>query len=427
MSNSPSITVDSPSVPRDSVSAADSSLSPSHIAAVGAFVSPPRSRSVSGSGSAVEDDPSHPHPGIHRSPQDRSDSPSRPSRPSNVLPAQIRSVSRPSPVVPSPSVPSSPASFSRPTSPRPTPGRHGYSQDDATSPTRERVHSHPHHPHHELHAPVASNPISRTNSGLDLSHIFERDVEFNATHQISPQEAVDVAVAPVLDEAVVALSSPGMTPDIASLVHDSEEAALVGSGWSSPIHAVAIPSSSSIGLGPDASASRSPVRSSQMRSFSPDSTSDSARGASPESVASFSVGTPPDDRSTFVPFSQTLSEALEQEAQKRHPSEMGPTSSPPLAAGVNKLVPPVPFSLAAGGGNLHDAAGAQISPSPSFNALAGVKDERRRLSFVSYADVINEERLAELTGAPQGGEPTENAVDLATVLDRLDLASQESH
>ncbi|SCV71917.1 BQ2448_4611 [Microbotryum intermedium] len=445
MPNSPSITVDSPSVPRENYSGASSSLSPSNIAAVGAFVSPPRSRSASGSGSAAEDDHHH-HPSSHSTPQDRSNSPSRPS---NALTAQIRSVSRSSPVVPSPSVPSSPASFSRPTSPRPTPGRHGHSQDDATSPTRDR-----HHHHHDLHVPVASNPISRTNSALDLTHIFERDVEFNATHQISPQEAVDVAVAPVLDEAVVALSSPGMTPDIASLVHDSEEAALVGSGWSSPLHAIAIPSSSSVGLALGASASRSPVRSSQTRSFSPDSASDSARGASPESVASFSVGTPPDDRSTFAPFSQTLSEALEHEAQKRHPnhpSDVGPTSSPPLAAGVNKLVAPVPFSLTTSGANLHDGVGAQISQGSSFNALAGVTDERRRLSFVSYAgklsgihvagiwilmpseccfpspDVINEERLAELTGGGKGGEPTENAVDLATVLDRLELATQESH
>ena len=85
------------------------------------------------------------------------------------------------------------------------------------------------------------------------------DVEFNATHHISPQEAVDVAIPPVLDEAAFALSSSDelSSSDLASMVRDSED---VGSGWSSPALPPTLPHTP-----------RSPVRHSSARSRSPDS------------------------------------------------------------------------------------------------------------------------------------------------------------
>lgn len=180
---------------------------------------------------------------------------------------------------------------------------------------------------------------------------------------------------------------------------------------------------------------------------------DGARGASPDSSTTFSVGTPPDivsnsTPSGLPPFSQHLSEALQKEAIKLEP----------FTGGNQSLFAPVPFpsttTTTKDGG-----AGNSVPSSPSFDQLAtmghgGVTNDRRRLSFISYAgsfsslstllprheeklistilflhaDVINEERLAELTGAPTGGETSRNvsggAVDLAGVLDKLELAEE---
>lgn len=327
-----------------------------------------------------------------------------------------------------------------------------------------------------LHQPsichMFSSEVSSTVHMKELMHLCtsRTDVEFASSHRISAQEAVDVAIAPVLDEAVVALSQPhtGYGSDLD--VDLDNAGANPGSGWSSPVPsaaaAAAVASTSGAsGAGAGGSlaqhlASRSPTRhaigrgasTSQSRSFSPDSNGGRAgdRATSPGSATStsFSIGTPPDHDAASQPFSQHLSEALEKE-RKAAATPGSVVLPPPVIATPSKL-------LAVAGEGV-------ASPNPSIGShgefeaagsvAAGTPSAGRRLSFISYAgrsspravafqiipltlaslgraDVINEERLAELTGAPVGGpEPhalapggTGGAVDLAGVLDRLELS-----
>ena len=310
-----------------------------------------------------------------------------------------------------------------------------------------------------------------------LSHA---DVEFAPSHHISPSEAVDVAVPPVLTEAAVALSvaadgDPITSRDLAALALDAEYDAVAGSGWSSPVVA---PSAVAHGQPPPlahqsqsqdkqqhplshvyANASRSPTRGGS-RSFSPDSGS-GGRAASPES-STFSVGTPPTSAgggspppppsSLGGPFSQRLAEALENEASKpglgapflgaqraTSPESVGGAaaaaassapSSPPVQHGApqspqqarstshssasftSALRPshlmPFPAGSHAGSDDPFSSSSPLHSPSHELGANPVAAPHPRKLSFASYADLVNEERLAELTGerladVPSGG------------------------
>ncbi|KAK4054388.1 hypothetical protein OIV83_000882 [Microbotryomycetes sp. JL201] len=387
--------------------------------------------------------PTSPSPGGRsQSPARRSLSPGPPTTAQQAHPTlSPRSsrvfASRPSPVVPSPSVPGSPASFSRPTSPRP----HQTGVADPTTASTGSSHHHaPPHSPTQAKTPHGSAPaagpfelsssgmISRSASNVDLSHVFERDVEFASTHRISAQEAVDVAIAPVLDEAAVALTSS--TNDLTI----GPDVLAPNSGWSSPV----VPSASAA---LHAQQSRSPTRAAVAsgvagtaqsearlaggRSLSPDSAS---RAASPGSSTSFSIGTPPDD-SAHHPFTQHLSDALERERKEQrsgnHEDTIRLTNSATdhsAAAGQKTFAPLSAVS------HEHLGPTASIPGSPSLDHVAavaaGASGRERALSFTSYADVINEERLAELTGAPAGGEqePAGHTVDLAGVLDKLELS-----
>ncbi|GAA6053191.1 hypothetical protein JCM3770_000019 [Rhodotorula araucariae] len=377
-------------------------------------------------------------------------------------------LSRPSPVVPpSPSVPPTP-SFSRPTSPRPPPSARGPSEE-AASPTRTRAHGGEGPP--LFSGPQDGAPLRHSGSQVDLSHIFERDVEFAPSHHISPSEAVDVAVPPVLTEAAVALSQaaegdPITTRDLAALVLDAEHDAVAGSGWSSPVlppsfvaHASpsslshASPSSLSQAQAPQhdkqqapqhplahvyANASRSPTRG--TRSFSPDSGS-GGRAASPGSSI-FSVGTPPTSAGGGSPppppqsgslgtFSQRLAEALESEASKPGlgapllgtvvgqlretagdtglaPGLSSAPSSPPTVQCTSSssqytplkpsLLLPFPAGGLGGAGADDPFSSPLHSPSHELPTNPLAAPHPRKLSFASYADLVNEERLAELTG-----------------------------
>ncbi|POY70453.1 hypothetical protein BMF94_6521 [Rhodotorula taiwanensis] len=390
-------------------------------------------------------------------------------------------LSRPAPVVPpSPSIPATPA-YSRPTSPHPPASR---SKDEPASPVRARGES------------SDGAALSQSASQVDLNHIFERDVEFPTTHHITPSEAVDVAVPPVLTEAAVALSAADDDPiasrDLAALVLDAEQDAQANSGWSSPVlpaghslHHWHSPQQqhqqqvSSPSAGPHqlsqaayANASRSPVRG--MRSFSPDSGSQSGERAASPGSSYFSAGTPPTSNgggsppatsmsasvqsaaaAAFAPFSQRLAEALESEASKLPPGLTGTSavpaaagsqapSSPPEASGRsdassasrshsrNVLSPsflrpfPTGSSTLSGGSEDPFVASPLASPGPEASATlappplsssssatptpasaaissaAGTSGlaapHPRKLSFATYADLVNEERLAELTG-----------------------------
>ncbi|GAA6028450.1 hypothetical protein JCM8097_007034 [Rhodosporidiobolus ruineniae] len=150
---------------------------------------------------------------------------------------------RPAPVVPpSPSVPPTP-SFSRPTSPRP-PALGGAGSEPA-SPTRARAGSAGGGAGAGVGGVLGGTEgaqggmLSQSASVVDLSHIFERDVEFAPSHLLAPSEAVDVAVPPVLTEAALALSlssdgDPLAAHELAHLAHEAESDAQAGSGWSSP-------------------------------------------------------------------------------------------------------------------------------------------------------------------------------------------------
>ncbi|GAA6001532.1 uncharacterized protein JCM10292_006299 [Rhodotorula paludigena] len=413
------------------------------------------------------------------------------------------SLSRPAPVVPpSPSVPPTP-SYSRPTSPRPPPRSAG---DEPASPTRPKTHE------GGLLLSSGAGPaeqaggLSHSGSQVDLSHIFERDVEFASSHHITPSEAVDVAVPPVLTEAALALSAADDDPiasrDLSALVLEAEFDAQAGSGWSSPVVA---PASSLHHASPPqlqqpsqsqsqhplsnvyANASRSPTR--DTRSFSPDSGS-GGRAASPGSSTTFSVGTPPTSAGggspppllppgsaaqpsqaapfSLGPFGKRLAEALENEANKLPPglvgglgapllspgssaksdaSEPAAPASPPSAGGSGSskaasyaplkpsLLLPFPptaspsLSLAPGLGSSSAtddpfssplaSPSAELGPSPlaastphhhhaSAAAAALAAPHPRKLSFASYADLVNEERLAEITGErlAEGGTST---------------------
>lgn len=213
------------------------------------------------------------------------------------------------------------------------------------------------------------------------------DVEFNSTHQLSTQEAVDVAIPPVLDEAIMELSSSD-PQEVASIVRDLE--AGTSSGWSSPV--TPAPSSYHVQAHPYASKSRSPTRGGGGggggRSFSPDSASSaSGRATSPGSSASFSIGTPGSSPpGSYTPFNQHLTEALriESEARKKPGFSLG------LPATGNLTALPFP-SISSASSSASDSVGG---PQPSGAALDATQT---RLSFFSLADVINEERLAELT------------------------------
>ncbi|KAK4056770.1 hypothetical protein OIO90_002322 [Microbotryomycetes sp. JL221] len=418
------------------------------------------------------------------SPSPRSQSPARrslsPGPPTTLQQAQPTLspknsrvfASRPSPVVPSPSVPGSPASFSRPTSPRPQ-VQHATATSDATphSPTLSKHHpsSHAQHQHQpqqqqqSQHGPhsgfelSSSGMISRSASNVDLSHVFERDVEFASTHRISAQEAVDVAIAPVLDEAAVVLTSSNT--DLTSSISGNDLTTTSNvSGWSSPVP------SSSIAGGPSYVASRSPTRpstmatttaaatsgtippmtttttttasegnmthtvssptrSSGLRSLSPESAS---RAASPGSSTSFSIGTPPDDQHHYQqqqqqhPFTQHLSDALERERTERGSTLTSLTNT-------TKFYPMEIVGGGVGGGSIPGSPNPDQVAAGVAAAVGGVRE--RALSFTSYADVINEERLAELTGAPAGGEPEPqgHVVDIAGVLDKLELSGLSIH
>ena len=175
------------------------------------------------------------------------------------------------------------------------------------------------------------------------------DVEFNATQHISPQEAVDVAIPPVLDEAAFALSSSDelSSSDLASMVRDSED---VGSGWSSPALPPTLPHTP-----------RSPVRHSSARSRSPDSRSSSNPPLLPVSHA----GTP-----------------------------TGHAAKPSYAVGA------VSFPSSTTSPMDHLSSGSSI------DALGESEPATRRLLFTSYADLLNEERLADresrLSGSKEG-------------------------
>lgn len=249
------------------------------------------------------------------------------------------------------------------------------------------------------------------------------------------------------------------------LLRDAQDEAS-SSGWSSPAGASPIPHS---GRHSYANASRSPTRSmagGESRSFSPSSV-DGGRATSPGSSTSFSIGTPPDE--TLHPFSQGLSDALEKTEAARtvgggleddrspagstffNPSQpAGDIVLPPpvLSTGLpakSMLAMPIPFPHSAS----FDSPVGSIPASPSLETVNPNNPAKaRRLSFLSYAgtifpshfarrrrltfsfpllDVINEERLAELTGAPAGGEVPSGggASDLATVLNRLELSAED--
>ncbi|GAA5967908.1 hypothetical protein JCM11641_005805 [Rhodosporidiobolus odoratus] len=399
---------------------------------------------------------------------------------------------RPSPVVPpSPSVPPTP-SFSRPTSPQPS------------SPTRTRTASgggglmiSSIEGSGGREGKSEASGVSRSGSQVDLSHIFERDVEFAPSHLLNPSEAVDVAVPPVLTEAAVALTTLpcllsssdllAQQQDLAALVHDAEQEAQAGSGWSSPVvppqlalHQPHV--TSPLHHHSHANASRSPVRGSGMRSFSPDSTGrggvEGARSLSPDSSTTFSVGTPPTSNSggspppmmpksgspppalSLGPFGQRLAEALENEANKpaapqgssslpvakrdTSPDAVEPSRSAASSPGVSRsaaaktatytplkpsLLLPFPSGTPAASGPLDDPfssfspasssasplhspsyehANPFAAPSPSSTIAGGAASSQlaqphpRRLSFYSYADLINEERIQELKGEAMG-------------------------
>ncbi|GAA5983207.1 hypothetical protein JCM10908_000196 [Rhodotorula pacifica] len=397
---------------------------------------------------------------------------------------------RPAPVVPpSPSVPATPA-FSRPTSPHPPASR---LKDEPSSPVRGRAGE-----------AAEGAALSQSTSQVDLNHIFERDVEFPTTHHITPSEAVDVAVPPVLTEAAVALSAADDDPiasrDLAALVLDAEQDAQANSGWSSPVlppgvslhqwhqqqhHQQQHQPPHQLSHATYANASRSPVRG--MRSFSPDSSSlGGGRAASPGS-SYFSAGTPPTSAgggspppvsmsatvqstagAAFGPFSQRLAEALENEASKlpagltgasaaavaasapqsSSSPELSPRSdaSSPSRYGSQSVLSPTllrpfptgtsalsnssddPFAIATPsplaspsietGSSLHPptSASSSATPTPASVALANAAatstlsaaPHPRKLSFATYADLVNEERLAELTGerlAPEAATP----------------------
>lgn len=249
---------------------------------------------------------------------------------------------------------------------------------------------------------------------------LETDVEFAPSHRISAQEAVDVAIAPVLDEAIVALSHSNTPISVTpGAPEDLNSPNLSGGTWTtSPGTATA--ASSSPGLANLAAVgSRSPSRSNSTttrpiglgsisRSFSPDSSSSptsSSRGAgqqratSPGSASgtSFSVGTPPDlapdwphgSQQQHRPFSQHLADALEKEKQAtpHQTNKDNVSSSPQLKQGhaFDGTSSPNPNTLAGlfGAGMGSGSVGA---PSASPGMLDGDFDgSGRGLSFTSYA------------------------------------------
>lgn len=218
---------------------------------------------------------------------------------------------------------------------------------------------------------------------------------------------MDVAIAPVLDEAALALSSASDSQARDLLREAQDEAS--SSGWSSPVGASPI-SSSHPGRHSYANASRSPTRSmgaGEGRSFSPSSI-DGGRATSPGSSTSFSIGTPPDE--TLHPFSQGLSDALEKTEAARTVGLVGgggldnshsPAGSslfnPSQSAGEIVLPPPVmptglpaksmlampiPFPNAAS----FDSPVGSIPASPSVETVNPNNPAKaRRLSFLSYA------------------------------------------
>ncbi|KAK4335164.1 hypothetical protein RTBOTA2_003917 [Rhodotorula toruloides] len=388
-------------------------------------------------------------------------------------PALASVVTRPSPVVPpSPSVPPTP-SLSRPTSPRPPVSRDR--SEEPASPSRGRDGASALGAGQTgglLLSSVEQGGLSKSGSQVDLNHIFERDVEFAPSHHISPSEAVDVAVPPVLTEAAVALSAanddPSTARDLAALVLDANYDAQAGSGWSSPVvppgvslHAwreqQAQQHASPLSQSAYANASRSPNRET-TRSFSPDSGS-GGRAISPDSSTAFSVGTPPTSAGggsppppasggpgslggsslPLGPFSQRLAEALENEANKLPQGLVGgmstvsskmetpsgsfssdaasgkPATFTPLKPSLLMPFPsgtPTPGSLSVTDDPFTFSSALSTSPfqSPStelsHNPLTAASHpgtplaapHPRKLSFASYADLVNEERLAEITG-----------------------------
>ncbi|GAA5921733.1 hypothetical protein JCM3775_001789 [Rhodotorula graminis] len=506
---SPSITVDSPvlpDAPADSpLSTAHDGPSPSRSATLSGM---PTSRTTSARSASARTRSRSPAPATTQSLSALSSPAAAASSPLGSPHVPVSSsahaaanpqaaLSRPSPVVPSsPSVPPTP-SFSRPTSPRPSAGARGLAGDEPVSPTRTRNSSSalggggPDAGLSSPSAPAAQDGtmLSTSGSQVDLSHIFERDVEFAPSHHISPSEAVDVAVPPVLTEAAVALSiaadgDPITSRDLAALALDAEYDAVAGSGWSSP---VVPPSAVAHGQPPPlvhqgqsqdkqqhplshvyANASRSPTRGS--RSFSPDSGS-GGRAASPES-STFSVGTPPTSAgggspppppaSLGGPFSQRLAEALENEASKpglgapflgaaraTSPESVGgggggggtgaagnsAPSSPPVphvaaqaqqarstshssASFTSALRPshlmPFPAGSHAGSDDPFSSSSPLHSPSHELGANPVAAPHPRKLSFASYADLVNEERLAELTGERLADVPSGGAGGAAT-------------
>ncbi|BGP16603.1 hypothetical protein JCM10213v2_004605 [Rhodosporidiobolus nylandii] len=420
--------------------------------------------------------------------------------PTSAAAAALGSAIRPSPVVPpSPSVPPTP-SFSRPTSPRPS---------EPASPTTARARAHS--GGQAALGGQGDGQVSRSGSMVDLSHIFERDVEFAPSHLITPSEAVDVAVPPVLTEAAVALSyapsDPITSHDLAALVLDAEHDAQAGSGWSSPVMPPGIAMHQPQVASPlhhgrhahHANASRSPVRG--ARSLSPDSVG-VGRAVSPDSSTTFSVGTPPTSNSggsppplmvkqqgsaapppahSLGPFGQRLAEALENEASKRPHGlaslavggtagqrDLSPDSaastSPTTARTAAKsqtytplkpsLLLPFPGGACPGGladdpfsgfspssasasaistsnSPLHSPAFESSNPfsavppsssiSPSSSATGLAQPHPRRLSFYSYADLINDERISELKGEGIAGG------DGAATPGGLGVAGQREH
>ena len=126
-----------------------------------------------------------------------------------------------------------------------------------------------------------------------------------------------------------------------------------------------------------------------------------------------------------MPFTQHLADALESEARKAKPA---------LSLGVvnpNGSHTTIPFPSVSSTTTPSDS-GAQLPSLPSSGSIDSLGD-RRRLSFMSLADVINEERMAELTGSngwdAQTGAPSRTvsggALDLGEVALALPHVAQQ--
>ncbi|KAK9896202.1 hypothetical protein P389DRAFT_189847 [Cystobasidium minutum MCA 4210] len=284
---------------------------------------------------------------------------------------------------------------------------------------------------HQVHEDALSLSSSTTNTPqMDSSAVFERDVEFANEHLLTGSEAIDLAAAPVLSEVALAVTSDdvsalssaqapssgvlsgGATPGTASpMLTQSLVSTILSSSPKLPANAVLFNNDAQEPYGASGVV---PLSEQLRRSSGAGSAGHASSGvggiAGSGRPTSEEFSSPPPSLSLSPSASTTspISSTPGSPVQALHPgsaSGSGIGQHAPAGAqfgygltSMEQLETGVPMEGVHAAGADGGALAMQSPPgssSMSGVSLSGNKDSKRRLSMISYADIINSERLSD--------------------------------